>query len=198
MKILGICGSSGSGKSTVCKFLGDLGAVVLDCDQIYHDLVSASSPCLDAIQARFGEEVVKNGALDRIALRKVAFASKNAHLDLNRITHHFVKEELNNRLESMKRADVSIAVIDAPMLYEAKLEAWCDFVCAVIANPEIQVQRICLRDQISNEQAIERLNNQLSESSLRKKADFVIENNGDLALLKAQCEQLIQKVQTIC
>jgi len=196
MKIIGICGRSGSGKSTVCKFLSKFGAIILDCDQIYHNLVSASSPCLDEIKRRFGDQVVKDDSLDRKSLGAIVFNDSAALSDLNRISHHYVKEELKKQLEILKSEKVSVAVIDAPMLFEAKLETWCDLVCAVIANPEKQIERICHRDLITSEQAEARVKNQLSETELRKKASFVIENNGDLMELEKQCNRLLLKIQT--
>ena len=196
MKIIGICGRSGSGKSTVCKLLSKFGAIILDCDQIYHNLVSASSPCLDEIRRRFGDKVVKNNSLDRKSLGAIVFNDIEALSDLNRISHHYVKEELKKQLEILKSKKVSVAVIDAPMLFEAKLETWCDLVCAVIATPEKQIERICHRDLITSEQAEARVKNQLSETELRKKASFVIENNGDLMELEKQCNRLLLKIQS--
>ena len=76
MIIIGICGGSGSGKSTVCKILTQMGAIVLDCDQIYHDLISGETPCLLAIAERFGKKVIKDGALNRNALREIVFHDK--------------------------------------------------------------------------------------------------------------------------
>ncbi len=194
MFILGICGNSGSGKSSVCRFLAKENIPILDCDEIYHAITLKRSNCLNDIEKRFGKAVIKNDQLDRVALRKVVFQDKNALLELNQITHRHVLEELKNRLKEYSESKEKIVVIDAPLFFEAKLETWCDAVCAVISDYEEQIRRIVLRDGITKEEAAARLSKQMDADELKNKADFVIENSGDLNRLEEACKNLIQTI----
>ena len=192
MKIIGICGSSGSGKSTVCSILAGRGVPVLDCDVIYHELVDHPSHCLHAIAERFGNSMIRDGKLDRAALRKVVFSDPAALNDLNRISHYYVKEELRDRCRKLKENGEEVVAIDAPMLFEANLETWCDVVCAVVADPLVQIRRICARDGITPEDARLRVLKQTPSEILRERADFILENNGSAEELSDACDRLLE------
>lgn len=194
MKIIGICGSSGSGKSTVCSILSSFGAQILDCDQIYHELVSKRSPCLDEIAREFGDFLIVNDRLDRAALAKIVFSNPDRLARLNQISHHHVLIELKNRISILKSKSCELCIIDAPLLFESGLDTWCDFVCAVVASEALQVSRLHERDKISEEEAKLRLQNQISTEDLQKKVDFVIINDGDFDLLKDRCKDFIGTV----
>ncbi len=192
MKIIGICGRSGSGKSTVSALLNKKGVPVLDCDVIYHDLVSSPSDCLLAIGDHFGSHVIRSGALDRNALREIVFSDEKKLSELNRLTHPFILDELKKRLEKLSAQGSNLCVIDAPLFFEAGLETWCDVVCAVVSNEDLEIQRICQRDHIAPTLAKERIDKQISNQFLKSRADFVIENNGDLNELENACNDLIK------
>lgn len=194
MKIIGICGQSGSGKSSVCQYFAKRNIPVLDCDAIYHDLVSHDTPCLAEIGTTFGKEVICDGALNRKRLREIVFHDpEKLHL-LNQLTHRFVKEECNRRLTAYAKENVSFCLIDAPMLFEAGMESLCDAVVAVIAPQEEQLSRLLTRDRISTLTAKERIDHQISQEELIRRADFVIDNNADLTHLESQCEDLLKKL----
>lgn len=195
MKVIGLCGSSGSGKSTVCRFLSAKGVKILDCDVIYHEMINKPSPCLDAIGAEFGQNLILNGVLDRASLREIVFSDPKKIKKLNEITHRFVKDELKVRIQNLRNENVKYCIIDAPMFFEAKLDLWCDFICAVIAKQEIKIERICARDKITVQQAQIRLNNQISDQFLVSKADFVIENNSGKDDLVYQCEKMLIAIE---
>lgn len=194
MKIIGICGTSGSGKSTVCSILEHHGVAVLDCDKIYHELTGAPSDCLRAIGKAFGDDLIREGKLDRAALRPIVFSDPEKLHDLNQLTHRFVLEELSSKLDKLRTKGQKICAIDAPLFFEAGLDTWCDVVCAVISPEEEQIQRICKRDGITKEDAKERVAKQIPSSVLREKVDVVIENKKDIAHLEMECRNLIARV----
>ena len=191
MVIIGICGNSGSGKSTVCGILEKLGARVLDCDVIYHKLVNSPSECLTAIGNRFGPNLIENGQLNRHALRNIVFNDKEKLQELNKISHHYVKLELKKEITLLQENSEKICVIDAPMFFEASLDSWCDLVCAVVSDFDTQVSRICSRDGISHSDAKNRLSKQIPADELINRSDFVIKNTGDLKHLETECNNLI-------
>ncbi len=194
MKIVGICGNSGSGKSTVCRILKERMIPILDCDVIYHDLVCQRSDCLNEIENRFGKEVVNGDVLDRAALKNIVFQDESARQDLNRITHRYVISELKHRIEELEWRGAEICVIDAPLFFEAGLDTWCDLVCAVVADEKEQIRRIMNRDRITEKEAKIRLSKQISADVLRSRSDFVIENNGSELDLKLACDELLKRL----
>ena len=194
MKVIGICGSSGSGKSTVCDFFRKRGISVFDCDEIYHELVSAPSDCLLDIAKAFGSDVISDGKLDRKILGEIVFHDKNKRLLLNQISHKHVLLRLEDLIKKAELDNEEFCLIDAPLLFEAGVERYCDLVCSVISPTKEQIQRICLRDHISEEKAKLRISNQISREELIKRSDFLIENDGSITDLERSCYMLLEKI----
>ena len=180
--IIGITGGSGCGKTTLLRVIQDMGGLVLDCDAIYHDLLSTDDDLLRAIENRFSG-TVRHGKLDRKALGSIVFADKVALQDLNRITHGAVKREVLRRLEEKPY----LAAIDAIGLFEGELEALCDVTVAVTAPEEDRVRRLTQRDGISEDYARQRIAAQHTDDWFREHCDYVLENNGDLAGFERKC-----------
>lgn len=196
MKIIGICGSSGSGKSTVCKYFLEKGIPVLDCDEIYHGLVEAPSDCLTEIGLQFGKDLIRNGRLDRVKLGNIVFADPAKLSILNEISHRHVIRELEKKIAEFSKADKKACIIDAPMLFEAGLDARCDFIVAVACDEHLQIERICARDGIDLERAQKRLKNQKGALELANLADYVLVNNGTYEDLILQCDNLLNMIFT--
>lgn len=190
MKIIGICGSSGSGKSTVSNFFRESGFPVLDCDEIYHALVEAPSPCLNEIGENFGADLIQNGRLDRVKLGSIVFQDPDKLKLLNEISHRHVISELEKKISGFKQQNLAACFIDAPMLFEAGLDQRCDLVIAVVCDKSKQIERICARDGIDEACAEKRLANQKKPDELMAMADYVLTNNGTKQELIQQCEWL--------
>jgi len=180
--IIGITGGSGCGKTTLLRTIQDMGGLVLDCDAIYHELLSTDHDLLRAIDARFSG-TVRQGKLDRKALGAIVFADKVALQDLNRITHGAVKREVLRRLEERP----ALAAIDAIGLFEGELAALCDVTVAVTAPEEERVRRLILRDGITEEYARRRIAAQHTDGWFREHCDHVLENNSDFATFERKC-----------
>ena len=180
--IIGITGSTGSGKTTLLEELRKLDAVVLDCDAIYHQLLTSDLSLLSAIENRF-PGTVENGQLQRKKLGAIVFSDKNALLDLNNITHAAIYAEVLRRLERKP----ALAAIDAIGLFESGLDALCDVTVAVIAPADMRIQRLMSRDGISEDYAKSRIAAQPDDDWFRKKCGYVLENNGDRADFQAKC-----------
>ncbi len=195
MIIVGICGSSGSGKSTVGLIFQGFGAAFFDCDKIYHDLVSAPSECLNAIGERFGYDLIQNGSLDRKKLSDIVFSDPLALSELNQITHRFVLDALRELIDAERKKDAPMCVIDAPLFFEAGLEKWCDFVIAVISDEKQQLHRIHRRDGISEDLARLRIQSQIGNDELIARSQFVIENTGSILDLELQCNNIYQTLR---
>lgn len=180
--ILGITGGTGCGKTTLLKMIAEQGGRILDCDAIYHELLSRDRELLDAIDARFPGAVVQ-GVLHRKKLGALVFSDEQALLELNRITHGAVRREVLRRLEDRPE----LAAIDAIALFEGGLAELCDLTVAVTAPVEERVRRLMARDGVTEEYARSRIAAQHSQDWFRQRCGFVLENDGTEAQFRYKC-----------
>lgn len=187
--ILGITGGSGCGKTTLLSQVKSLGGMVLDCDEIYHSLLSTDEALLGAIENRF-PGTVEHGKLQRKKLGATVFSNAEALQDLNRITHAAVKREVLRLLEGKP----ALAAIDAIALFEGGLGELCDLTVAVTAPREDRVLRLMARDGIPREYAEKRLDAQHSDAWFRERCDYVLENTGNLPDFLAECLAFLRSI----
>ena len=171
--ILGITGGTGCGKTTLLQLIRQRGGLVLDCDEIYHQLLISDRALLETLHQRF-PQAFSDGSFDRKKLGSIVFADAQALEDLNTITHSAVRQEVLRRLEEAP----ALAAIDAIGLFESGLNRLCDLTVAVTAPEEIRVQRLVQRDGISPEYARSRIAAQHSAQWFAERCDAVLENNG--------------------
>lgn len=190
--ILGITGGTGCGKTTLLNILREQGALVLDCDEIYHELLTRDAVLLSAIEARF-PGTVESGKLQRKKLGALVFSDKEALQDLNKITHTAVKREVLHRLQSPPE----LAAIDAIALFEGGLAELCDLTVALTAPEEARVRRLMLRDSISEEYARSRIGAQHEESWFREKCDYILENSGTEQQFQEKCLAFLRETGII-
>lgn len=190
--ILGITGGTGCGKTTLLDAFEKAGGMVLDCDAIYHRLLTTDREMLMAIEARF-PGTVENGVLQRKKLGSIVFADEQALLDLNAITHSAVKKEVLRLLEERP----GHAAIDAIALFEGGLAALCDVTVTITAPEEDRVQRLMARDGISEAYARSRIAAQHREGWFREKCDYVLENSGTKGAFATICVAFLRKIGII-
>ena len=180
--IIGITGGTGCGKTTLLKTIAEKGGLILDCDAIYHELLATDISLLNAIETRF-PGTVENGTLQRKKLGAIVFSDEKALDDLNKITHGAIKAEVLRRLAHKPK----LAAIDAIGLFEGGLAELCDTTVAVTAPEEVRIQRLMLRDNISEEYARSRIAAQHPESWFREHCDCTLENNGTEKQFSEKC-----------
>ena len=180
MKIIGITGPTGGGKTTALGALKSLGALVIDCDAVYHELLETNDAMLHALAARF-PGVVTDGKLDRKALGKIVFSDAEALAALNTITHKYVDEEVDRRLDAWAAAGGTLVAIDAIVLIESELREKCDIVVGVTAPFDVRVKRIMARDGISEEYARLRIAAQPPDSFYEDNCDYILVGNDSTA-----------------
>lgn len=185
---IGLTGGIGSGKSTVAARLAQLGAVVVDSDQVARDVVSVGSPGFAWVVERFGEDVLApDGSLDRPRLGQLVFSDPAALADLNAITHPLIRAR-SEALSSEAAASGAVAVVqDIPLLVENKLTAGFDKVIVVEAPLELRLSRLAGRG-LDIETARARIAAQASDEQRRAVADVVLDNSGSVAELLAQVD----------
>ena len=179
--IIGITGGTGSGKSTLLKELEKLGAVVLDCDEIYHELLKTDRALLEAIEKRFPGTVV-DGVLQRKKLGTLVFSDKNALADLNKITHAAISKEVLRRLEG-----VEFGAIDAIGLFESGLAECCQITVAVTAPHEQRVLRLMAREGVTREYAQSRIDAQPDDNWFSGHSDYTLSNASTQADFQSKC-----------
>jgi len=193
MKVIGLTGGIASGKSTVSSIAVEFGIPVIDADQIAREIVAKGKPALVEIIEYFGNEVLnEKGDLNRRALGKIVFHDKKKLEELNRITHPRIIEEINNKIETCRNIErLPMIIVDAALLIETDMRKLVDEVWLVVADEKAQISRLMNRDGLSEEEAKERIQSQMSTSEKKKYADIIIENSGDLKHLKVQVKRHI-------
>jgi dephospho-CoA kinase len=188
MRIIGLTGGIGSGKSTVSAMLQDLGATVVDADEGARVVVEPSQPALQEIRERFGGEVFgSDGALDRDRLADVVFADEHAREDLNAITHPRVRAWMAERMQAAAAAGAAAVVLDIPLLFESGLTAGLDDIVVVWSPVETQVARAVGRG-FREDDVRARLASQIPLDDKRKQATVVIDNSGSVEDTRTQVE----------
>jgi dephospho-CoA kinase len=195
MRRVGLTGGIASGKSTVAGMLRALGAELIDADRVAREVVAPGTPALAEIARRFPGVVGADGVLDRGALGRRVFASTEERAALNAITHPRIQEAVQAQTAALAARGVPRVVYDAALLVENGLHATMDGgVILVAASPETQRSRLVARDGLTPEEAEARIRSQLPLSEKRRHARWIIENDGDLASLRAQVERTWREV----
>lgn len=180
MKVIGLTGNSGTGKSSVAKIMSKYGALILDCDKIAHENMAVDGCAYDEIVKHFGSQILDSkGNIDRKTLGAIVFNDENELKTLNKISHSKISQRVK---EEIKKADCKCVVIDAPLLIEAGLDSIADKVWVVTADLDVRIARIMDRDGISRQEVLSRFSKQTPADVLKDKADLIIdhsENNFD-------------------
>lgn len=190
MKVIGITGTTGSGKTTALQLLKAHGGLVIDCDAVYHRLLRTDEHLLMLIENTF-PGVVQDGRLDRKALGARVFDDPIALMTLNGITHGRVHEKVIDRLLHSRKP---FAAIDAIALFESGISTLCDTTIAVVASEEVRIKRLLLRENITEEYAKKRIAAQKDAAFFCKQCDYVIENNGTVEEFQEKCDTLFATI----
>jgi dephospho-CoA kinase len=188
MRTIGITGGIGSGKTALTDYLAEKGITIVDADLAARVIVEPGRPALNAIIEHFGPELAQvDGSLDRAALRSIVFANPEARLWLEQLTHPLIGQEIQDQLA---RAEGPYRVLSSPLLLEGSQAALVDYVVVVDVPEALQVERASARDNNDPEQIKRIMAAQLTRNDRLAKADYVVDNSGDLNELYAQAEAL--------
>lgn len=196
--IIGITGSSGAGKSTVCEILEkEYHLKVLNADKMTKQLAQKGNQYLEDIVTLFGQEILReDGELDRPKLANIIYNDESKRNQLNECTFRHIHVALQEEIqEILSKNEKVVIAIDAPLLFEAKLEDICDFVIAVIAkNKELQIDRIVQRDSITREQAEKRLQAQMPDEFYTSRSQYTIVNDGEFHEIEHQVKEILKEI----
>ena len=196
MLVIGLTGSSGSGKSTVSQMLQEQGFQIINCDSVARDVVRPGSPCLNAIIETFGETVRGiDGTLNRRVLADIVFHDKKKLEKLNGIMYPQITADIRGLLHQYQTSGCDFVVLDAPTLFESGADSLCDCTVSVISNDALRIKRITERDNIEEAMAISRLRSQYPNEFYIRRSDYVIKNIGSLTELKQQVHELVSELR---
>ena len=193
MHIFGITGTTGSGKTSVLEAFRKKGALLLDCDRLYHDLLENSEGMLRELENRFPDAFEK-GRLMRKKLASIVFHDEATLADLNAITHRYVCEDVKRQLRAHAMSGGQVAVIDAVELISSGLGALCDCTIAVLAPEAERMKRIMARDGLTEEQALERIRAQKNDAYYRENCTYTVLNDGTVEQLSEKINQIMKEV----
>ena len=187
--LVALTGGIGSGKSLAAEYFAELGAQVLDFDQIARDVIERGSEGFDEVIARFGDEILSQGNIDRRKLGDIVFSNPDARLDLEAIVHPKIREEFDTTVSELESGSILISQI--PLLVESKNEYPFEFVITVSAPEALRRTRLLERG-MKDFQITKRLEAQVSDEKREAIADAIIHNTGDKDHLLRQVENLYE------
>ncbi|MHB1523694.1 MAG: dephospho-CoA kinase [Candidatus Dormibacteria bacterium] len=189
--VIGLTGGIASGKSAVGRMLEDLGAAVVDADQLAREVVEPGTPGLQEVVAAFGKDVLDGeGRLARGRLGERVFADPGERRRLERILHPRIAELARQRLAAVRGR---LAVYQAPLIFETGREGEFQGVLLVDCDPELQLARLRVRDRLEEADARARLAAQLPAAERRRRATWVVDNSGSLDDTRAQLLRLWER-----
>ena len=191
--VIGITGSSGAGKSTICEILErDYNVKIINADKIARKLSRKGTNYVIDIIKIFGKDIVdEEGELKRKKLAEIIYSNDEMRKKLNNSTFKYIRKEIEKQINRLNKN--LVAVIDAPLLFESELDKICDKVIGVISNRELQLDRIVARDNIDFEDAEKRLNAQQNNEFYIKKCDDIIKNNNNFLYIENSVEEIANK-----
>jgi dephospho-CoA kinase len=196
---VGLTGSIGVGKSFVASVFVELGCHVLDADLTAREVVMPGTPGLGALTDAFGEEILNpDGTLDRKRLGALVFADENQRQRLNHILHPFIIARQDEILREWEVEDPSgIGIVDAALMIESGGYKRFDKLIVVHCRPEVQLERLMLRDKLSRAEAERRINSQMSQEEKQKFADYLIDTSDGFDLTKARTVEVYNQLTRV-
>ncbi len=190
MKIIGLTGGIGSGKSTVARYMAELGAAVIELDKVGHEVLkSVGKPYLRVV-SEFGKDMLDpGGEIDRAKLANLVFKDSQALTRLNRIVHPAIDKEINRRIEEYRRKGVKVVVLEAAAMLEAGKAEQADEIWVTVAPEATIRKRLRERSGYAEEESSARIRSQMSGEERLRHADVVIETDGSLEEVKARVER---------
>ena len=197
MKVIGLTGGIGTGKSTVSEYMAQKGCLILDADKISRSMTDKSAPALKTIAEVFGSEFVDDeGCLNRKALGDLVFNDSEKLAQLQKIITEKVVEDIDLKIKDLKsKGFKGIIVVDAPLLFECGMESMHDENWLVVADLKSRIERVSKRDGLTEDQILARINNQMPQDEKEKLSQCIIDNSGTIDSLKEQIDFHLERIK---
>jgi dephospho-CoA kinase len=195
-RVIGLTGGIGSGKSTVSRFLAELGAAVIDADKIGHEVYRPDTDTWRKLVKTFGRGILTaDNTIDRKKLGAIVFSNEEELKRLNAIIHPQITEVIKKQIDDYRRKDAKVIVLDAPVLLEAHAKNLVDEVWVVVADEENVIKRAVARTGLREEQIRDRIRAQMSKTERIKNAQVIIYNDGTPEDLRGKIKNLWEQIK---
>ncbi len=195
IRVIGLTGQTGAGKSTVSEILRMSGVTVIDCDELCHDLLRDDKQLLSDLALTFGISILdENGALVRRRLGAIVFGSREKLRKLNDLIFPYICAEVKRRVERLRREGIPLVVLDAPTLFESGLDRDCGEIVSVIAPEALRLNRIMVRDHLTDSEARSRVASQHGDDFYVSRSTLVLRNDGEIGALRSAASALAQRL----
>lgn len=195
LKKIAVTGGLSSGKSTVCRMFQQLGAYIVNADQITHQLLSSDTALINQIISLLGDAILTDGGIDRSKMAKVVFTSPSLLQQIEALIHPKVVAEIERQWQAACKEGVyPLFVVEIPLLFEAGLDQGYDATIAVVANEKQCIDRFCMNGKHEKSDYFTRTSRQLSQDEKAKRAIYIINNNGSLDQLQEEVTLLYQSL----
>ena len=197
MKVIGLTGQTGAGKTSVSEVIRSRGIPVIDADQVSRDVVAKQKECVADLALAFSITILNaDGTLNRKRLASIVFCDPAQLRRLNTIIFPYIVREVNERVEALRKTGRhEMAVLDAPTLFESGCDSICDKVVSVIANETERLNRIVIRDRLTDEEARNRIASQQPDDFYVSRSQYVIENNGRADEIRLKTIELLERLK---
>lgn len=193
--VIGLTGQSGAGKSTVGELLRRRGLEWVDADEIARQVADFQKGCLADMALEFTIDILHaDGTLNRKRLAEIVFGDKAKLKRLNEIIFPYIISAIEDRIEQLRLSGAKFIVLDAPTLFESGANKFCDVIVSVLADETTRCQRIIARDQLTNAEAMARINSQHSDNYYSRRSDYVIRNDGAFDELRLNTADVLGKI----
>ena len=194
MLVIGLTGSIGTGKSEAARYLAQLGAEVIDADQVGHEAYIPQSEAWHNVVGAFGKEILdSNGEVDRKKLGAIVFSNQDQLSRLNQIMHPLMARMVAEEIEDLRGQGVEVAVVEAALLFEAGWDSLVGEVWVTDSSEDLVIQRLSERNGLTKEEARKRISSQMDRSERLSRADLVIDNSGDIAAMESTIDEMWER-----
>jgi len=194
MLVIGLTGSIGTGKSEAARYLAQLGAEVIDADQVGHEAYTPQSEAWHNVVGAFGKEILdSNGEIDRKKLGAIVFSNPDQLSCLNQIMHPLMARTVAGKIEDLRGQGVEVVVVEAALLFEAGWDSLVEEVWVTDSSEDLVIQRLSERNGLTQEEARKRISSQMDRSERLSRADLVIDNSGDIAAMESAIDKMWER-----
>lgn len=195
MLVLGVTGQSGAGKGEFCALMRERGIECLDTDIVARKVVEPGSECLSELVEHFGNKILlPDGSMDRKKVASIVFSDKDELEFLTKTTHKYIIERIKMWLFERELCGDRIVIIDAPQLFDAGADFYCNFILAVLASEDVRLERITARDGINEDAARARIKSQKADDYFKERCDYIVYNNGSIEKLKKSADKVYNEL----
>ncbi len=193
--IVGLTGMSGAGKTTACKVFSDCNFGVINCDNVARIVVEKGRPALKELEKSFGSDVIlPDGNLNRKKIGNLIFSDEKARIKFNGIIYPYISYEMIMSAVKYIESGYKFILLDAPTLFESGTDSFCDIIVSVVTDREKSIERIMKRDNLTHNEAENRLSSQFPPEFYRERSDYCVENKGTVEDLESEIKNIAVKI----